>query len=116
MAWRVQHIAVPMIAALFSLLVGSLLIRLAGASPLEAYNALIVAGFGCRGAGGFCALLTTLQYATPLILSGLSAIGKAGGAGANHLRAGEGHGRRQHIRRHHLLDNADRVVPAFEIK
>jgi ABC-type uncharacterized transport system permease subunit len=73
MARRLQHIAVPLIAALFSLLVGSLLIRIAGASPLEAYSELIVAGFGCRGAGGFCALLTTLQYATPLILSGLSA-------------------------------------------
>jgi ABC-type uncharacterized transport system permease subunit len=68
-----QHIAVPLIAVLFSLLVGSLLIRIAGASPIEAYGALVVAGFGCRGAGGFCAVLTTLQYATPLILSGLSA-------------------------------------------
>lgn len=73
MTRRLQSIAVPLIAALFSLLVGSLLIQIAGASPYTAYRALITAGFGCRAAGGFCAILTTLQYATPLILSGLSA-------------------------------------------
>jgi simple sugar transport system permease protein len=41
---------------------------------MRAYIALFQAGFGCRGPGGLCALLTTLQYATPLILSGLSAM------------------------------------------
>lgn len=41
-------------------------------SPLVGYRELLVAGFGCRGSGN-CALLTTLQFATPLLLTGLSA-------------------------------------------
>ena len=53
--------------------VGSVFILFANANPLNAYSSLIRAGFGCRGPSGFCALLTTLQYATPLILGGLSA-------------------------------------------
>ena len=73
MAGRSRTFTVPLIAVLFSLLVGSLLIQMAGTSPLVAYRALFTAGFGCRDAGGFCAILTTLQYTTPLILSGLSA-------------------------------------------
>jgi simple sugar transport system permease protein len=73
MARRWKNIAVPLIAVLFSLFAGGLLILIAGANPLVAYRALFTAGFGCRDSGGFCAVLTTLQYATPLILSGLSA-------------------------------------------
>ena len=73
MVRRSQTIAVPAIAFLFSLLIGSLLIQLAGVSPLVAYSSLFTAGFGCRDTAGFCAVYTTLQYMTPLILSGLSA-------------------------------------------
>jgi simple sugar transport system permease protein len=73
LARRWQNITLPLIAVLFSLLVGGLLILIAGVNPLFAYRALFTAGFGCRGSGGFCAVLTTLQYTTPLILSGLSA-------------------------------------------
>jgi simple sugar transport system permease protein len=68
-----QNIAVLLIAVLFSLFIGGLLIMTTGTNPLFAYRALFTAGFGCRGSGGFCAILTTVQYATPLILSGLSA-------------------------------------------
>lgn len=69
-----QRAALPLLAILTSLLLGSLLIAAAGANPLHAYLALFSAGFSCAGPGGMCALLTTLQYATPLILSGLSAL------------------------------------------
>lgn len=62
----------PLLAVIFSLLVAGLFVLMAGASPLEAYRYLIEAGFGCRAAQQ-CALLTTLQFSTPLILTGLSA-------------------------------------------
>ncbi len=61
-------------AILFSLLIGIIFILAANANPITAYYSLLRAGFGCRGAGGFCAFLTMLQFATPLILSGLSAL------------------------------------------
>lgn len=70
---RWQQVALPVLAVLTSLVIGSVFILFADASPLPAYRSLFRAGFGCRGPGGMCALLTTLQYATPLILSGLSA-------------------------------------------
>jgi simple sugar transport system permease protein len=62
----------PLLAVVFSLLVAGLFVLMAGASPLEAYRYLIEAGFGCH-ATRQCALLTTLQFSTPLILTGLSA-------------------------------------------
>ncbi|MCC6188590.1 MAG: ABC transporter permease [Anaerolineales bacterium] len=64
----------PLLAILASLLLGSLLILAAGANPLQAYAALFRAGFSCDGPGGMCAMLTSLQYATPLIFGGLSAL------------------------------------------
>ncbi len=62
------------VAIIFSLLIGIIFILAANANPITAYTALLQAGFGCRGLGGFCALFTTLQFTTPLILSGLSAL------------------------------------------
>jgi general nucleoside transport system permease protein len=56
-----------------SLLVGALLILAAGQNPLSAYANLFSAGFSCNTGPGRCALVTALQFATPLILSGLSA-------------------------------------------
>ncbi|MGD2048626.1 MAG: ABC transporter permease [Chloroflexota bacterium] len=70
---RWQQVVLPVLAVLTSLAIGSVFIIFANASPLPAYRSLFRAGFGCRGPGGTCAFLTTLQYATPLILSGLSA-------------------------------------------
>ena len=58
---------------LLSLLAGALLILAAGQNPLDAYASLFSAGFGCHPGPGRCALITSLQFATPLILSGLSA-------------------------------------------
>ena len=56
-----------------SLLAGGLLILLVGQNPWSAYMGLFEAGFGCQTGPGRCALVTALQFATPLILSGLSA-------------------------------------------
>ncbi len=63
----------PILTVLLSLALGSLLILAAGGQPLIAYANLARAAFTCEGAAGRCALLTTLQFATPLLLSGLSA-------------------------------------------
>ena len=58
---------------ILSLLAGALLILAAGQDPLRTYARLFEAGFGCHVGSGRCALVTALQFATPLILSGLSA-------------------------------------------
>ena len=74
MATIKRHFLTPAVAIIFSLLIGIIFIFAAKANPITAYYALLRAGFGCRGTGGFCAFLTMLQFATPLILSGLSAL------------------------------------------
>lgn len=56
-----------------SLIAGSLLIWTAGKEPIQTYINLFNAGFSCIDEEGRCALLTTLQFATTLIFSGLSA-------------------------------------------
>ena len=58
---------------LFSLIAGALLILIAGQNPLSTYAKLFKSGFNCDPGPGRCALVTALQFATPLILSGLSA-------------------------------------------
>ncbi len=67
-----DYILRPLIASVIGLLIGGLFVLLTGNSPLEALRVLITAGYGCES-GSNCALLTTFQYATPLILVGLSA-------------------------------------------
>ena len=62
----------PIIACAFGLLIGGLFTSLTGNNPLYALRVLLSSGFGCQS-GINCAFLTTLQYATPLILLGLSA-------------------------------------------
>jgi ABC-type uncharacterized transport system permease subunit len=67
---RVARLLFPVF---LSLLAGALLILAAGQNPIDAYTSLFSAGFGCHPGPGRCALITALQFATPLILSGLSA-------------------------------------------
>jgi general nucleoside transport system permease protein len=62
----------PIFACTLGLLFGGLFILLTGNNPLYALRVLLSSGFGCLS-GTTCALLTTLQFATPLILLGLSA-------------------------------------------
>jgi len=68
---RFANLLLPLLA---SLLAGALLILVTGKNPLTAYAKLFDSGFSCRAGAGHCALLTTLQFATPLIFSGLSAL------------------------------------------
>jgi simple sugar transport system permease protein len=66
-------ILVPFLAVISGLVVASVLVLFARTSPLEAYRVLFSAGFGCASLQR-CALLTTLERATPLMLTGLSAV------------------------------------------
>jgi len=68
-----KQIARLLLPVMLSLLAGALLILAAGQNPLSTYASLFEAGFGCHPGTGRCALVTALQFATPLILSGLSA-------------------------------------------
>ena len=61
-----------MLPLFLSLLAGALLILAIGKNPWTAYSSLFDAGFGCNPGPGRCALLTAFQFATPLILTGLS--------------------------------------------
>jgi len=68
----VYRIVKSFLAAVFGLLAGGLFVLFTQSTPLEAYAALLRNGFGCEAANN-CAWFTTLQWATPLIFSGLSA-------------------------------------------
>ncbi len=67
-----QAFLVPVLAILSGLVVAAFLILLVDKSPFEAFAEMFSAGFGCRSLSR-CALFTTLERATPLILTGLSA-------------------------------------------
>ena len=69
---RLTKLMTPLLAIASSLAIAGLLVLLTEASPLAACAYLLDAGFSCH-APGRCALLTTLQFATPLLLTGLSA-------------------------------------------
>ncbi len=62
------------LAVMLSMSLGLLIVLPTGENPFSAYRLWFAAGFGCAGSGGFCALWTALQYATPMILSGLAAL------------------------------------------
>lgn len=72
-ATLIQAVAIPLIAIVAGLLVASIFILMAHADPLAAYLALFQSGFGC-GSLTRCNLFTTLQLATPLIFTSLSAV------------------------------------------
>ncbi len=69
---RLERLSLPVAAVILSLSVGSIFILMEGKNPLQAYRNLFVAAFSCRAAGGYCALLTTLQFSVPLLLGGLA--------------------------------------------
>ena len=62
----------PILAGIFGILIGGVFILLTDVSPLLGLKTLFISGFSCQSADS-CVLFTTLQYTTPLILSGLSA-------------------------------------------
>lgn len=62
-----QGIVVPIVAIALALIIGAILIRTQGVNPTYAYTTLFNAAWGSPDG-----ILTTLQKATPLILSGLA--------------------------------------------
>jgi general nucleoside transport system permease protein len=66
-------ILVPVLAVLSGLVVMGILILFLKKPLFESYAILFSNGFGCREYGN-CIFLTTLERATPLILTGLSAV------------------------------------------
>jgi ABC-type uncharacterized transport system permease subunit len=68
-----ENIAVPLLAILAGMLVASIFILMTGNGPIPAYAKLFQAAFSCESASR-CNLFVTLQLATPLILTGMSAV------------------------------------------
>ena len=68
-----KRIALLFLPIIFALAAGGLLILAAGANPFITYSNLFRSGFSCASGAGRCALVTAFTFATPLILSGLSA-------------------------------------------
>jgi ABC-type uncharacterized transport system permease subunit len=71
---RVINLLVPIFSVLASMLVGCVLILINNKNPLVVYLNLLKAAFGFSGFNMHSALLTSLQFSTPLLLSGLSAM------------------------------------------
>ncbi len=68
-----RKLVITLLATFAGVVLAACLAQLSGTSPLRALGLLTAAGFGCA-AQGPCGLLTTLQFTTPLLLSGLSAV------------------------------------------
>lgn len=62
-----------LLPVLGSILVGSIIILAAGSNPIATYINIFETGFTCQWNSSRCALIATVQFATPLILTGLSA-------------------------------------------
>jgi simple sugar transport system permease protein len=68
-----ENLAVPLLAVLSGMLVASVFILMTGTGPIPAYAKLFQAAFSCESSTR-CNLFVTLQLATPLILTGMSAV------------------------------------------
>src|SRR4030067_2470249 len=68
-----DQVVIPILAIISGLLVASVFVWMAGTNPLTAYADMFSTAFSCE-AFQRCDLLTTLQLATPLMLTGLSAV------------------------------------------
>lgn len=68
-----DNVAIPVLAVLAGMLVAAVFILMAGTNPISAYGKLFSAAFSCESAQR-CNLFVTLQLATPLILTGMSAV------------------------------------------
>ena len=68
-----DNVAIPVLAVLAGLMVASVFILMAGHNPISAYGKLFTAAFSCESLQR-CNLFVTLQLATPLILTGMSAV------------------------------------------
>jgi simple sugar transport system permease protein len=71
---RIEYnVIIPLLAIISGLLLASIFVAVAGKNPLEAYARIAQSAFSCERFSR-CAFFTTLQLATPLILTGLSAV------------------------------------------
>lgn len=68
-----DNVAIPLLAVLAGMIVASLFIWMSGNNPISAYGKLFSAAFSCESMQR-CNLFVTLQLATPLILTGMSAV------------------------------------------
>lgn len=66
-------LTIPILAVLAGMLVASVFIAMAGTNPIFAYARLFESAFSCSSVQN-CSLFVTLQLATPLILTGMSAV------------------------------------------
>lgn len=66
-------ILVPVLAIVSGLLVMAVMISITGAPIGESYKVLLQKSFGCVEVGKNCPIFSTLERATPIILTGLSA-------------------------------------------
>lgn len=69
----VNSLLIPTLAIVSGLVVSSVFVLMMHTDPLKAYAELFRAAFSCEGVSR-CNLFTTFQLATPLMLSGLSAV------------------------------------------
>ena len=67
-------ILVPILAIVSGLLVMGVMISMQGAPIGESYKVLLQKSFGCVEIGKNCPIFSTLERATPIILTGLSAV------------------------------------------
>src|SRR6186997_1797369 len=70
---QLDTILVPVLAIISGLVVMGVLILLIKKPLLESYSILFSTGFGCQKYGN-CIFITALERATPIILTGLSAV------------------------------------------
>lgn len=68
-----DSVGIPVLAVLAGMILASVFILMTGTSPVEAYAKLFQAAFSCKSFD-HCNLFVTLQLATPMILTGLSAV------------------------------------------
>ncbi len=68
-----DSLLIPILATLSGLVVAAIPLLMTNADPLTAYGQLFSSAFSC-GSFERCNLFTTLQLATPLMLTGLSAV------------------------------------------
>ena len=66
-------ILIPVLAILSGLVLMGIMIAITGKPVWESYGVLFTKAFGCQSASN-CAIITTLERATPIILTGLSAV------------------------------------------
>ncbi len=64
---------IPVLAIMSGLVLMGILIAITGKPVFEAYGILFSKAFGCEKIGN-CAIITTLERATPIILTGLAAV------------------------------------------